>query len=321
MNTNNLGKVLAVLAIFVMVLSIVPVSIAKDGGGDRSGSSGSGSSGSGSGSSGFERDNDDDDDRAQENDDGRRGRGRNDDFEDEEDDEVEIEDEIEIEVEIEGNLTKVELNLNATRREFVLNTTDTDDIIREISNRTGLSVQEVTALAEFKNEDDDREDLIEILRDEDDRRRGSNRGRGNSDDGVIRIRNRNVEVEGIISDNTSVNINEAIEIAKGLAPGTVDRVEQEIEDGKIVWKVRIFQSNGARADIRIDAETGNVTRRRLRDVGGIDLSRDFLRNETAGNLSNATIEDLRAEVSELRQEVSLLRSLLNKLSRLFGFGG
>lgn len=320
MNAYN-GRVFAVLAIFVLVLSIVPVGMAKDGGDGRSGSSGSGS-GSGR-SSGFDRDDeDDDDDRTQENDDGRRGRGRNDDREDKEDDEIEIEDENEreIEIEIEGNLTKVELKLNGTREDFLLNTTNTDDIMRKISNRTGLSVQEVAALAEFK-EDDDRDDLIEILRDEDDRdrRRGSNRGRGNSGD-EIRIRNRNVEVEGIISNNTSVDINEAIEIAKRLAPGAVDRVEQEVEDGKIVWKIRIFQSNGTRADIRIDAETGNVTRGRFRDVGGFDLSRDFLKNETGG-LGNATIEDLRAEVSELRQEVSLLRSLLNRLSRFFGFGG
>lgn len=52
---------------------------------------------------------------------------------------------------------------------------------------------------------------------------------------------------------------QAIEIAMTVASGTVDRVETEIEHGKLVWKVRIT-SNGTRTDVRIDDETGKIIR-------------------------------------------------------------
>ena len=52
---------------------------------------------------------------------------------------------------------------------------------------------------------------------------------------------------------------QAIEIALTAASGTVDRVETEIEHGKLVWKVRLI-SNGTRTDVRIDDETGKIIR-------------------------------------------------------------
>ena len=52
---------------------------------------------------------------------------------------------------------------------------------------------------------------------------------------------------------------EAIEIAMTVADGTVERVETEIEDGRLVRKVRI-ESGGTRTDIRIDDLTGEVVR-------------------------------------------------------------
>lgn len=73
--------------------------------------------------------------------------------------------------------------------------------------------------------------------------------------------------DGIILDTTTeININEAVSIAKGVASGTVGRVEQEMEDGRIVWKVRIIAADGTRTDVRIDAETGNIVRQRTGDV-------------------------------------------------------
>ena len=52
---------------------------------------------------------------------------------------------------------------------------------------------------------------------------------------------------------------QAIEIAMTVASGTVDRVETEIEHGKLVWKVRLT-INGTRTDVRIDDETGKIIR-------------------------------------------------------------
>jgi uncharacterized membrane protein YkoI len=52
---------------------------------------------------------------------------------------------------------------------------------------------------------------------------------------------------------------EVIDIAMNVADGTVERVETEIEDGRLVWKVRII-SGGTRTDVRIDDLTGEVVR-------------------------------------------------------------
>lgn len=50
---------------------------------------------------------------------------------------------------------------------------------------------------------------------------------------------------------------QAIDIALTVAAGTVERVETEVEHGKLIWKVRIV-SGGTRTDIRIDDATGKV---------------------------------------------------------------
>lgn len=68
--------------------------------------------------------------------------------------EVEEEEEIEIESEIEEELSKVKLELNETESEFTLNTTDKDEIISEITRRTGLSREQVEKNAEFEIEED-----------------------------------------------------------------------------------------------------------------------------------------------------------------------
>ena len=52
---------------------------------------------------------------------------------------------------------------------------------------------------------------------------------------------------------------EAINIALAEVSGTVDRVETEIDNGRLVWKIRIVSGN-TRSDIRIDDLTGQVTR-------------------------------------------------------------
>ena len=64
----------------------------------------------------------------------------------------------------------------------------------------------------------------------------------------------------IVNPSSSVTQSEAIAIAQAVFSGTVDRVEQEFEDGVLVWKVRLNASNGEEADVIIDAETGEILR-------------------------------------------------------------
>ena len=61
------------------------------------------------------------------------------------------------------------------------------------------------------------------------------------------------------STETNLTREEAIDIAMDIATGDVDRIETEIEDGKLIWKIRII-SNGTRTDVRIEDATGNVIR-------------------------------------------------------------
>ncbi len=59
--------------------------------------------------------------------------------------------------------------------------------------------------------------------------------------------------------DTNLTQEEAINIAMSVAKGDVDRIETEIEDGKLVWKIRII-SDGTRTDVRIEDATGKVIR-------------------------------------------------------------
>ena len=66
------------------------------------------------------------------------------------------------------------------------------------------------------------------------------------------------------SQDANLTEQEAIDIAMTVADGTVERVETEIEDGRLIWKVRIV-SGGTRTDIRIDDLTGEVVRVEIKD--------------------------------------------------------
>ena len=80
----------------------------------------------------------------------------------EEFDEDEEEDELEIEVEIKGNIAKVKVKLAGLNSKFILETTDTDEIISEISERTGLSTIEIEAAMELEVEEEEIEIEVEI---------------------------------------------------------------------------------------------------------------------------------------------------------------
>lgn len=72
-----------------------------------------------------------------------------------------------------------------------------------------------------------------------------------------------------VSGQTEVTRDEATAIAQGKLGGDLEKIELESEDGILVWNVRIVKTDGAvvtRADIRIDAATGDIIRFRVRDI-------------------------------------------------------
>src|SRR3989338_7741561 len=83
-----------------------------------------------------------------------------------EEEEHEMEEKAEIEVEIEEGGAEVKIEVDDAKLKFTLETTDKDVIIQEIAERTGLSVDEVTKLAEFKEEEketkEETEEEIEV---------------------------------------------------------------------------------------------------------------------------------------------------------------
>jgi hypothetical protein len=61
------------------------------------------------------------------------------------------------------------------------------------------------------------------------------------------------------TNSSTVSIEEAAKIALNKVNGTITEVEQEMEHGRLEFKFEI-QSNRAEADVRVDAQTGEITR-------------------------------------------------------------
>src|SRR5690625_1697398 len=59
------------------------------------------------------------------------------------------------------------------------------------------------------------------------------------------------------STNTVIDVNKAIDIALAKFPGTVDEVELDEEDGRLVYEIEI-EGNGEEAEFEIDAYTGEI---------------------------------------------------------------
>ncbi len=77
--------------------------------------------------------------------------------------EKESEEERKIEVEIEGNQTKVEVEIGKVKAKFILETIDTNEIVSEIAERTGLSLSEIENIIRIEIEGRERtETEIEI---------------------------------------------------------------------------------------------------------------------------------------------------------------
>ena len=76
----------------------------------------------------------------------------------EDDDNDEKEDEIEIEVEVEKGKAKVEIKIDDEEIEFEIDTTDEDEIINEISKKTGLGKDKIRSLTKFEVEDEEEDE-------------------------------------------------------------------------------------------------------------------------------------------------------------------
>lgn len=63
----------------------------------------------------------------------------------------------------------------------------------------------------------------------------------------------------------SVTKAQATEIALQKVPGTVDEVELEKEDGKVVWEVEIIAANKQEHELLIDANSGEIIKQELDD--------------------------------------------------------
>lgn len=64
----------------------------------------------------------------------------------------------------------------------------------------------------------------------------------------------------------------AIEIAQSKLAGTVKKAQLELEHGKKTWQVRILAADGKRGDFRIDAQSGEVLRSKIKATSDGDRS-------------------------------------------------
>ncbi len=98
-------------------------------------------------------DDDDEDDKGKSKDKNEKAAKTSDD-----DDDDEKEDEIEIEVEVKKGKAKVEIKIDDEEIEFEIDTTDEDEIINEISKKTGLGKDKISSLTKFEVEEEDEDE-------------------------------------------------------------------------------------------------------------------------------------------------------------------
>ncbi|MEH7491935.1 PepSY domain-containing protein [Neobacillus niacini] len=75
------------------------------------------------------------------------------------------------------------------------------------------------------------------------------------------------------SNTSAISVEEAAKIATNEVNGTVTEVEKEMEHGRLEYKFEI-QSDQGEADVRVDAETGNITRVEFDDDSRLDRNDD-----------------------------------------------
>lgn len=80
------------------------------------------------------------------------------------------------------------------------------------------------------------------------------------------------EHAAISSVGVAISQARAIEIAQSKLAGTVKKAQLELEHGKKTWQVRILATNGQRGDFRIDAQSGEVLRSKIKATSAGDRS-------------------------------------------------
>lgn len=80
------------------------------------------------------------------------------------------------------------------------------------------------------------------------------------------------EHSAISSADVAISQAKAIEIAKSRLDGVVKKAQLELEHGKKTWQVRILASDGRRGDFRIDANTGDILRAKIKATSNGDRS-------------------------------------------------
>jgi len=76
--------------------------------------------------------------------------------------EEEEEEENEIEVEVEGGIAKIKVEVGDLKLRYRLNTTNREEIVTDISGKTGLSADEINSIMEFEIEEAEEEKEIEV---------------------------------------------------------------------------------------------------------------------------------------------------------------
>lgn len=111
-----------------------------------------------------------------------------------------------------------------------------------------------------------------------------------------------------LSDGTSVEVglgvpasavtverkNAAVQKALQAEPGSVQRVEVELENNAVVWKVRIMTSDNRRADIRVSDSSGAIVRSDISDVSSGSSSDS---SSGSNSVSNSGSDDVNSQIN------------------------
>lgn len=65
--------------------------------------------------------------------------------------------------------------------------------------------------------------------------------------------------------DTTIELNDAVDIANTAVPGKIFEAELELEDNQAVWEIEIMSAENQRFEIEIDASTGEVLSQELED--------------------------------------------------------
>jgi len=157
------------------------------------------------------------------------------------------------------------------------------------------------------------------------------RGDGSVDDNGVDSGN---GVKTILSDGSSVEVglgvpmnlvtaekkNAAVQKALQLKSGSVQRVEVELEDGIVVWKVRIMSSDGMRSDIRVADSSGDIVRVDSQDDSGSGsgVSGNSVVEDNSGSSGDDSRLELEVRGNGSVEDDSVFTKIWKSILSLFG---